>query len=246
MNHISLIHGIHQGLTNPNWTHDLQNELELNLPRVAIETESYSAGAFPPWNIWVKNPRYAKAHANRIKQFSDAYTRSRLPATAASTVSSLPSLGVHLVAHSNGTNIAVGAVQRLAKMSVKVNTLILMGSAVHSDIERSGLADLVSRGALNRVVAYCSDDDRVIRPLQSIPGCYGSLGTRGLERDGKPVGLRVEKFQPIEEAHPWASDRFSYVTRWFEGFGHSEWMHRDQKEATFRAITSDLRLQSLY
>lgn len=241
MHHITLIHGIHTGLTDPNWTQHFQNYLELNLDQVTVETESYRAGIFAPWNLWVKNPRIAKAHANRIAAFSEAYKRERgLPISRGN----LPSLKIHLVAHSNGTNIAVGVVKRLARMGIRVETLILVGSAVHSDVDRSGLRQLVRHGEIRRAFAYCSDDDRVIRRLQSIPGFYGSLGSRGFERDGQPHGLKVEGFQPLAEGTPvsgkWGHDRWKFITRWFPGYSHGEWLGEEMRERTWQCFAGDM------
>lgn len=228
MHHVTILHGIHQGLTDPGWTAAFADELELRLDRVATDTEHYRASVFAPWNLWVKNPLYARHHAARIAGF----------------VARRPDARIHLVAHSNGTNIAVEIAKRLARQEIAVSTLILVGSAVHSDVEVSGIADLVSRGWVQRVVAYCSDDDRIIRRLQSIPGFYGSLGTRGLELDGDPIGLRLRYYEPIEGRTPieWGRDRYRYVTRWFSGYRHSQWFAPQHRAETFECFLDDMGL----
>lgn len=211
------------------------------MDQVAVETESYRAGAVPPWNILVKNPIYARAYANRIAEFSAAYEVSRFPSTANAELRKLYSLRFHLLAHSNGTNIAVGAVKRLAKLGIRVETLILVGSAVHSDVERNGLAELIGGDHLRRVIAYCGESDKVIRHLQSFPGFYGSLGTRGFERDGRRTGLQVEGFQPLTEKD-WGHDRHRFITRTFPGFTHSQWMSPEHREEAFQSFARDMAL----
>lgn len=239
MNHISLIHGIRTGLTDPNWTQLCQNFLELRMAQVTVETESYPAGPFAPWNLWVTNPRYARAYAGRIAAFHAEHglRRAECELMGFRTVP----LRVHLVAHSNGTNIAVEVVKRLAKAGTHVETLILVGSAIHSEVERSGLALLIGANKVRRVIAYCGGRDGVIRSLQSIPGFYGSLGTRGFERDGRPTGLRVAGYQPLTEGD-WGHERHRFVTRWFPDFTHSEWMDEEHREETFRSFARDMEL----
>lgn len=242
MNHLSLIHGIRTGLTDPNWTQHCQNFLELRMDQVAIATESYTAGPIPPWNLWVTNPRYARAYAGRIAAFHAEHRLQRAEAELMGL--RLPPLRVHLVAHSNGTNIAVGVVQRLAALEIHVETLILIGSALHSDVDASGLAWLIGANKLRKVIAYCGGRDRVVRSLQSIPGFYGSLGTRGLERDGRATGLRVSEYQPLT-AGDWGAERHRFVTRWFPDFTHSEWMDAEHRAETFRCLAGDMGLTLL-
>lgn len=124
-------------------------------------------------------------------------------------------------------------VEYLAKAGIVTDTLVMVASALHSDIAKSGIQRLVNDGKLQKVVVYCSPDDRVIRNLQKLPGAYGSLGARGLQLAGEPVGTIVTGY---EAAPPFAN----YVTRWFGGFGHSDWFNDAWIEATFSTALGDM------
>lgn len=239
MHHVTLIHGIHEGLTDPGWTGALKARLALSGVPVVVETEKYQATALPWWNVYLKNPRYAKHHANLIDDFSRKYTLNRLPGSAGESGVQLPSFKVHLIAHSNGTDIALKTVLRLAAMGIRTETLILVSAAVHSDVERSKLARVIESGHLRRAIAYCNDSDVVIGGLQWIPGGYGSLGTLGFERDGVPTGIRVEGYQQLDG---WGDTRHRYITRWFRGFGHSGVLRPANYDRTFASFEADMGL----
>lgn len=238
MDHITILHGIHEGLTNPGWTNALRNRLELTFPELVTETEKYAATAFPHWNVYVKNPRYAKFHANIIEGFSRAYTRNRMP-DAPPSLKQLHSFRIHLVAHSNGTDIARQTVLRLAKRGLRVETVILVSAAIESDVRKSGLEQLVQEGSLRRVIAYCNDDDPVIYGLQWLPGAYGSLGTRGFQRGKEETGLKVLGFDTIEG---WDASKHRFITRWFHGFNHSGVLSPENYEETFSCFERDIGL----
>lgn len=112
MHHVTVIQGIHQKLTDPGWTGSLKARLELSGIPVTVETEKYSATGLPYWNVYVKNPRYAKYHANSIAEFSEMYASARTNRT----MQAAEPLRIHLIAHSNGTDIALKTVKRLAEM----------------------------------------------------------------------------------------------------------------------------------
>lgn len=244
--HVTIIHGIHQGLTRADWTHRFGNHLELRLPRVAIETESYRATAIAPWNLWVTNPIYARAHAARVATFREAWMAER-GADAGLFVGGRAQgssrLKVAVVAHSNGGDIAVRQVKRHAQMGIHTDVLIVTGSAGQSDVDRSGLRDLVRAGHLGRAVAYCSEVDRVIGWTRRMPGLYGGLGVQGWRHEGASYGLRVEGYQPIDDGVTWGRDRYRFVTRWFPKFSHGEWFAPAHREETFRCFTEDLGIE---
>jgi pimeloyl-ACP methyl ester carboxylesterase len=193
------------------------------VPGLSTEAHYYRAGVVPAWNLWVVNPGIARSLATSIE------ARVHRAETA-----------VHIVAHSNGTNIAVSLASQLARRGIPVESLVLVGSALHSDVVRNGLADLVERAWVKRAWAWCSPDDVVIRRLQSIPGFYGSLGARGFTRGGSPTGLRVEGLQPLGTT--WADRKSRFVTRWFDGYSHGEWFDPGNEDATYRGIIADMGL----
>lgn len=221
--HVVAINGIRTDTDAISWPKRLRPFLE-SRHVCTVESHYYRTGPFPPWNLWAVNPRIARVLASSIE-------------------ARMEEIGIHplhLVAHSNGTNIALALAKSLAARGIRVNTMVLIGSALDSDVERSGLAALISAGHLRRSVAYCSPDDLVVRRLQGIPGFYGSLGSRGFEREGRGIGLAVAAYQTLEGE--WGNDKHRYVTRWFPGFGHSEYFDDEARKATFACIAGDLGL----
>jgi pimeloyl-ACP methyl ester carboxylesterase len=221
--HIILINGIRTATDLDSWPKRLGPYLESKF-RCTTEAHYYRTGPIAPWNLWVVNPRIAKVLASSIE----------------SRMNEIGIHPLHIVAHSNGTNIAIALAKELARRGIRVQTMVLIGSALHSDIEKNGLDDLVATGHLRRAVAYCSPDDIVVRRLQSVPGFYGSLGSKGFERAGLPIGLRVAAFQALGDE--WGTERWRYVTRWFMSFGHSQYFAEETRPKTFECIARDLQL----
>lgn len=221
--HIVAINGIRTPTTEDSWPKRLVPALEAS-HLCTGEAHYYRTGPFAPWNFWVTNPRIAKVLASSIE-------------------ARMEQIGIHplhIVAHSNGTNIAVELAYALWKRKIRVETMVLIGSALHSDVSASGLGDLIAGGAVRRAVAYISPDDLVVRRLQAIPGFYGSLGARGFERDGMQTGLQVQGYQPL--GLEWGTDKYRYVTRTFDGYGHSDYFAEEHRAATFACVARDLRL----
>jgi pimeloyl-ACP methyl ester carboxylesterase len=221
---ILLIHGINTGRTSPSWPKHFTG-WSAGHPGLATEAIYYEAGPFPLTNHLWKNPRLARDLVSRLE------TRYRYDGPRR----------LHLVAHSNGAAIAMQTMRRLAAIGQRVETAILTGAAIHSDVEKSGLHDLISAGWLGRAIAYSSPDDGVTRrSLEWIPGGYGALGSRGFRRRGTETGLRVEGRQPLAEGAPWGADRHRYVTRWFEDFSHGQYFAETEREATFACLLGDM------
>lgn len=221
--HIVAINGIRTPTTEDSWPKRLVPALEARYA-CSGEAHYYRTGPIAPWNFWVTNPRIAKVLASSIE-------------------SRMEEIGIHplsIVAHSNGTNIAVSLAGELWARGIRVETMVLIGSALHSDVDRNGLGKLISQGALRRAVAYISRDDLVVRRLQTIPGFYGSLGATGFERGGSWTGLLVDGYQPL--GLEWGTDKHCYVTRTFEGYGHSDYFAEEHRAATFACVARDLRL----
>lgn len=223
---IILIHGIRTKRTSASWPKHFAGAVA-GLPGVSTEAIYYPAGPFPIWNNLVKNPRLAKDLVSRVETrlLYDAGTK------------------VHFVAHSNGGPIAVLAIQRLAALGIRTETAILTGAANDSDVESSGLADLVGSGWLRRAFAYCSPDDAVTRPwLEWIPGFYGALGSLGFRRDGKATGLQIQRYQSRCQGNEWGTRKHRFITRWFPGFTHGEYFDADERRRSFDCIIEDLGL----
>jgi len=223
--HIICINGIRTPTAGDSWPKRLGPYLESRY-RCTAESHYYRTGPVAPWNLWAVNPRIARVLASSIE-------------------SRMEEIGIHplhLVAHSNGTNIAVSLAKSLASRQIRVDQIILIGSAIHSDVEKSGLSDLVTSGQVRRVFAYCSPDDGVISRLQSVPGFYGSLGARGFDRGGMGLGFRVIAYQPL--GIDWGVERHRYVTRWFPGYGHSDYFDLANRGATYECIARDLALET--
>ncbi len=220
---IVLIHGIRTRRTSPSWPKHFTGWVA-GLPQVRTEAIYYEAGPLPIWNNVFKNPRLARELVSRIET-QRLYQHGQR---------------IHLVAHSNGGVIALATMRRLAHLGIPVATCILTGAAVESDVEKSGLADLIGGGHLGRAIAYSSPDDGVIRrELEWIPGFYGSLGSKGFHRWGEPTGLRIEGYQPIGEAQEWGAEKFRYITRWFPGFGHGDYFSDAERRHCFECLLED-------
>lgn len=188
----------------------------------------------PHWNHYVTNPRTAKLLARGVLQ--SIATMAEAGASYSRIV---------IIAHSNGTNIAVMLMARLAAAGVRVDGVGLIGSALHSDVERSGLLPLVEAGHLGRVVAWCSSADFVIRNRQSWPGPYGSLGSRGLQhrvRNRSTGRLELRAYGAVLHGPEAASIDYPFVTRWFAGYSHSEWTRPHRIRETFELALGDLGL----
>jgi pimeloyl-ACP methyl ester carboxylesterase len=230
--HLTLIHGINTRKTPPAWPWVYRAWLTRNHPVVSATAQHYVAGPVPPWNIWVTNPREADTLAHYVRLVAPNATDE--PAEAANFKHSI-------VAHSNGACIAVLLAQKLAAQGIRTHKLILVGAAIHSDVERSGLEDLLARGFLDQVICYCTPDDKVVRRLQLVPGFYGSLGSRGFERNGQPHGLRLQGYETPANSD-FSYSKSKYITRWFPHWAHSQWWVVYNEEDTFRCISNDLRL----
>lgn len=221
--HIIAINGILTRATQDSWPKHAIPWLEARF-RCTGDAHYYRTGAIPFWNLWVTNPHVARVLASSLA--------SRLAEIESS---------VHIVAHSNGCNIAVELMRQLRKRGIAVDTAVLIGAAIHSDVRRGGLGDLIAEGWLRRAVAYCSPDDAVIRPLQAVPGGYGGLGARGFEREGSATGLRVLRYQALGQE--WGEDKYRYVTRMFPAYGHSDYFIAEHAGETWACLAGDMGLQ---
>ncbi len=197
------IHGILTRQTRADWPDQFDAWCAAQAVPARVEKREYMAGPFPWWNRHVRNPRLARACVAEIAEFK----RARIGAVRPS-----------FVAHSNGTDVALLAVQQLAERNIATDTLIVIGSVLHADVERNGVASLVRAGWLRRAVAYCSTSDGAISVGQF--STYGALGITG-----------------------WTNNTLAGIqTRWFPRYGHGDYFTDTNRERTFALIKEDLCL----
>ncbi len=212
MKPILVRHGIRQKRTRPGWIHDYKvlTYRQFGPSAVHVDTEKYQAGANPIWNHLKVNPEQSRSML--VEYYG--------------VVNAFPGCDkADAVAHSNGCNVTIGGIQLAAEQGQKFGTVILIGGAIHSDIEKSGVLQLVESGAVEKFIAYVSPDDRVIRRLEDIPYFYGSLGSKGFHHKGK-----------LLTHHPRIKNRF------FRGFRHSEYFTPENISNTTNKINSDIGL----
>jgi surfactin synthase thioesterase subunit len=209
-------------------------------PRVKVLKKEYTAGPFPPWNCWVKDPRLARSLVNELELF--------LPQP--STLNPQPSLW--FVAHSNGAVIALLTAKRLIARGHKIAGLILTGAACEADLRKNGVLEWCKAGALGKAIAYSSTQDEVLdgdakhsalnsqpSTLNRLRAClwgkliwpYGCLGRTGWLLDGKPLST-------------FNSQISTFHTRWFPG-GHSGYFSPPNIEGTFEQIYQDVANDAL-
>lgn len=140
-----LIHGILTKSTAPAWIDRLAHYLWLMEPGCETVKRRYTAGPFPIWNVFVKNHILARALAEELRPYCEDGAE------------------LHFVTHSNGADIALKTIRRLAQEGHKTNVAIFIGAALRSDIEASGLYELLELGAIRAAFAYCSSSDLALR-----------------------------------------------------------------------------------
>ena len=221
MTRILAIHGILTATTSVSWPATFAAYMEAQYP-VDVEAHYYEATPISPWNVLVKNPRIAKGIAARL---------------AVEIGGSMDD--IYIVAHSNGTHIGLLVAKYLARdHGLRVKVMVLIGSVLHSDVDRSGLAALITDGWVGRAVAYVSRNDHAVRRLQSFPGFYGSLGARGFECDGQPIGLRILGSQPFSD-DDFRSRKYRYITRSYPAYGHSDYFEDPSRLDTYACVARD-------
>lgn len=205
-------HGIRTGLTNPNWTYRLQDWLIRNAVRAPVMiTDHYKARPLP-WVNWFKNRAHGKALANRVEMLAKRQDKW---------------LPIDMVAHSNGCNIVLNALERLADRGVIVNRVIFIAGAIDNNPLQNGLMDLAIGGYLSRAEAWWSRSDKIIGMPSVVKWPYGDLGHTGWVNDAG---------NPLPAAHP----VFPGVER--PGYGHCGWFAPEHIESTFEEIATALSI----
>jgi pimeloyl-ACP methyl ester carboxylesterase len=224
------VHGILTGQTSPSWPDHFDAWMFQRDPEVKVLKKEYSAGPFPRWNCWVKNPRLAESLANEV----ELLLRERAARHTRGFRHILPP--TWFLAHSNGALIALLAAKRLIARGCWVGGLILTGAACSGDVVKSGVASMFATGRLGVAIAYCSTEDRVLPGERGVRGRlwallawpYGSLGRTGWMRQGKA-------YQPsLTEDHI-----LPVFTRWFRG-GHGAYFAPNQREKTFEMVAGEV------
>jgi hypothetical protein len=174
---IAAIHGILTGQTSPSWPDELDAWLFERDPDFKVLKKEYVAGPFPRWNCWVKDPRLAQSLANELALFVEDHSggtngaAAPLPGVSFSDAERpSPCLGfvtrhgppIWFVAHSNGAVIALLTAQRLIARGYQIGGLLLTGAACEADVQRNGVLEWCSSGALGTAIAYSSEDDEVV------------------------------------------------------------------------------------
>jgi hypothetical protein len=241
---IVAIHGILTSQTNPSWPDRFDAWMYRRDPEVKVLKKEYSAGPFPRWNCWVKDPLLSRGLANELELF----VQGRTQGSAGEGVGREEFPPIWFVAHSNGAVIALLVTKRLIARGYWIGGLILTGAACEADVERNGVLEWLSRGTLGVAIAYSSEDDAVLGgpvfPRRSIATRlllwvgrrlwgwlawpYGSLGRTGWLRGGRPLAVASGSQSP------------QVFTRWFAG-GHSGYFQPQNIERTFEQIWRDVQ-----
>lgn len=206
------VHGILTGQVDVSWV----DQLEAFLSCKTLKKE-YVAGPFPLWNVLVKNRLLARALANEVLLHADRGV-SRYPRR------------ISFVAHSNGCDIVLRCIKRLAERGVATHGMILMGSVTEPDIDRSGVAELLKAGWLQRAIAYSSAGDRVLKLKSKWP--YKNLGRTGWMANQLTLGSQEEAMLSLQFNAELRTRRFDW--------GHSGYFTAGNRDGVFAQIAEDL------
>jgi hypothetical protein len=212
------VHGILTRMTAVNWPDALWAAWAQDSTLCVLKKE-YIGAPLPAWNKWVKNSLVAKGLVAEVEAYVHANGLGR----------------ISFVAHSNGCDIVVKTVKRLARQGIPTDTIILTGSVTEPDVEASGLATLMRRGMLRRAVAYCSEKDRAIGLHIKWP--YRNLGITGWKSAG--IMLATPRVH-THDVRAFLNGEF--VTRRFDNFDHGNYFDDLHRNITFELFRKDLAL----
>lgn len=227
------IHGILTGRTVASWPDRFAEWCEQHGVDARIERKEYFAGPFPTWNVLVKNRILAKGLAAEVELWG---AEDRRPDAHGMTdidqaLSSAPKIArrrICFVAHSNGTDIALKAVKRLAARGIATDTIILVGSVVQPDVARNGIRELLVTKMLRRAVAYWSPSDSAIGIAGRLPWCaYKDLGKRGWMWRGAQAGQLYD---------------MGLYSLEFTAYDHGTYFDSTHSDSTFSYFRKDLEL----
>lgn len=223
------IHGILTSQTDASWVDRLDAWALDHAPDIRVHPEEYSAGPFPRFNTWFKDPALARGLAYEIDL----------------CYQEVPDLRLWFVAHSNGCIIAIKTLQILTHhMGHAVEGAILVGGACDSDVNRSGVFDLVHPpgslpARLSQCVCWHNHGDLAVPCREARPGALGRLRGVFYRWLAAPYGgLGHEGF--THHRAPWKSTRISNEP-WPDSTGHSGYWSSEQRETTFERIAATVR-----
>ncbi len=232
INLIVAIHGILTGRGDVTWPERFERWAAAKLDRTAVLTDQYDAGPFPVWNYCIRNPRAARALGKIVENWID------------SAVEDGQTVKVHIVAHSNGGDIARRLALRLTGRGYEVENLLLFSAAVPNSAAAMGLIPALDAGTLKNLVVYSADGDRVLAPspdwskpwtvaLACARWPYGNAGRVGItDFDCRVSGL----LKPI-------TGRIN--NRLFPGWEHGDFFppqYPGRVEGVFSMIGRDMKL----
>ncbi len=199
------IHGILTNTTARSWVDRFDEWAWAQDPAVRVLKKEYWGGPVPAFNVWVRNHNLAKSLTAEILGFA------RMGACP-----------IHIVAHSNGCDVALKLAHRLSGIGVRLGTMVLVGAACEADVVRSGIFALVSGKGVAQAIAYCSAADEALASRLIWP--YGRLGRTGW-RIGDAEFIHGKIF-----------------TRWFTPHAHGEYFEGENAETTFDRAWRDCGL----
>lgn len=209
---IVAVHGILSGLTAPAWTSAFAHHVWSRAVGADVVQRHYVAGPFPALNVWWLNRFIARYLAAELKAYAE------------------DGADIFFVCHSNGADIVLKTIRRLAALGVRVPAAVFIGGAISCDVRTrgwglgNGIETLLETHALGRAIAYCSAEDRALRSRLTWP--YGHLGRLGFRRAGVAYP-------------PDAAQAARVMTRWSSG-GHCGYFTPENATLTFDRILEDL------
>lgn len=223
------IHGIMTGQVSVSWPDKFLAWCDGRVDALVLKRE-YRALPLPMFNTLIKNRWLARSLANELELL--------IPDVGDQTTSvGAPEFGdrqrkLHFVSHSNGTHIALLTIKRLAEIGVATDTAIFVGSVLHPDVVKSGIAALIGDGSLKRAFAYVSARDCALAIPRLLPWCaYKDLGRQGFTWAGNQI-------ESISLQNP----PYDLMTRRFDRFGHGTYFDKENIEGTFELFREDLGL----
>lgn len=222
---IALCNGILTGQGSLSWVDNCATWLERSGVEATSLRKEYFAPPTPYRNLYRKNPRLARGLAAEIEQLCEGQERP-----------------VHLIAHSNGTHIALKTAQLLAARDIPVATLIVLGSVLRPSIFTNGVLGLMQSEMLERAVCYWSGSDKVLF-LFGRGGWrlgYSDLGRRGFQLDGADVNT-IQAFVPHNDLSRRDQGADCY-NREFPGYDHGDYFSAEHRENTFNLFRKDMNL----
>lgn len=210
---IGAVHGILTRETIASWPDYFDKWMWDNRPAFHVIKKEYPAGPVPMWNVWVYNKLLAAGLFAELEIFSSE-------------------MKIAFCAHSNGADITLKTIHRLAAKKIPVRCAILTGGAVEADVQKNGILKLIESGLLGRAVAYSSPGDHAV--CSPIIWPYGRLGYTGFTKNGKPF-----------------TDHPQVITRWYPDCDHGRYFSAEPlttisqggltfRERTFRQMLADI------